>query len=102
MNELSAMILSLLAGVVLGIMFFAGLWWTIQKGVCTRNPATLFGGSLLLRTAIALAGFYFVSHGDWRKLLACLFGFSVARVWITRFTRGALEEPAQIVQAGGR
>ena len=52
MNELSAMILSLLAGVVLGIMFFAGLWWTIQKGVCTRNPATLFGGSLLLRTLV--------------------------------------------------
>jgi F1F0 ATPase subunit 2 len=96
------MILSLLVGVLLGVIFFGGLWWTIQKGVLSRNPATLFAGSLLLRTAIALAGFYFVSHGDWRKLLACLFGFSVARAWITRLTRGAVEEPAQITQAGGR
>jgi F1F0 ATPase subunit 2 len=100
MNEISAMILSLLAGVLLGIMFFAGLWWTIQKGAGSRNPAILFAGSLLLRTAIALAGFYFVAHGDWRKLLACLFGFSAARVGITRVL--SIKEPSPIVQAGGR
>jgi F1F0 ATPase subunit 2 len=102
MNESSSMVLSLLAGVLLGIIFFGGLWWTIQKGVGSQNPAPLFAGSLLLRTAIALAGFYFVSDGDWRKLLACLFGFSVARIGITRFTRGAVEESAQIAQAGER
>lgn len=102
MNGLLAMVLALLAGVLLGVVFFAGLWWTIQIAVFSRNPGTLFVGSLMLRTAVALAGFYFVCQGDWRKLLACLFGFSVARVSITRLTRGAIEGPAQIVKAGER
>lgn len=102
MKELSAMILSLFGGLLLGIIFFGGLWWTIQRGVRSKKPAILFAGSLLLRTATALAGFYFVSHGDWRRLLACLFGFFVARISITQFTRVAFDKPAAIVEAGGR
>jgi F1F0 ATPase subunit 2 len=102
MNELPAMILSLLAGVLLGTLFFGGLWWTVQRGVRSKTPAILFAGSLLLRTATALTGFYFVSHGNWRRLLACLFGFFVARVLITQLTRVTVEEPVQIVQAGRR
>lgn len=102
MNELTAMILSLLAGVLLGTLFFGGLWWTVQRGVCSKNPAILFAGSLLLRMATALAGFYYVSHGNWRRLLACLFGFFVARVFITQLTRIAFAEPAPISQIGRR
>ncbi len=106
MNEMSALVLPLVlplfAGILLGIIFFGGLWWTIQRGVSSRNPATQFAGSLFLRTAITLAGFYFVAHGDWRKMLACLLGFAGARVWITRLTRRGVEAPAQIFQAGKR
>jgi F1F0 ATPase subunit 2 len=106
MNEMSTMVLplvlSLFGGVLLGIIFFGGLWWTIQRGVSSRNPATQFAGSLFLRTAITLAGFYFIAHGDWRKMLACLLGFSGARVCVTRLTRRGVEAPAQILQAGKR
>jgi F1F0 ATPase subunit 2 len=102
MNELPAIILSMLPGVFLGFIFFGGLWWTIQRGVRSTHPAILFAGSLLLRTATALAGFYFVSQGNWQRLLACLFGFFVARVLITQLTRVTVEEPVQIVQEGGR
>ena len=52
--------------------FFGGLWWTVRKGVSSRQPALWFFGSLLLRMSIALAGFYFVSGGHWERLLACL------------------------------
>jgi F1F0 ATPase subunit 2 len=96
------MILSLFGGVLLGILFFGGLWWTIQRGVRSTYPAILFAGSLMLRTATALAGFYFASHGNWQRLLACLFGFFVARVSMTQLTRVTVEEPTPIVQAGGR
>ena len=102
MIKFSAMILPLLSGLLLGTIFFGGLWWTIQRGVASKNPAILFSGSLLLRTGTALAGFYFASRGDWRRLLACLLGFVVARVLITRLTRAAVLEPAQIVAAGSR
>ncbi len=53
------------AGGLLGAIFFGGLWWTVRKGVSANQPALWFFGSLLLRMAIALAGFYFVSGGHW-------------------------------------
>jgi hypothetical protein len=36
---------------------------------------------------IAVGGFYFVSQGDWRRLLGCLCGFMLARLVIVRITR---------------
>ena len=83
----SALVLPLLAGVLLGMSFFGGLWWTIRRGVSSKQPAALFFFSLLLRTAIALAGFYFVARGDWRRVLACLVGFILARILVTWLTR---------------
>ena len=72
---------------MLGAIFFGGLWWTVRKGVSSTQPALWFLGSLLLRMSIALAGFYFVSGGHWERLLACLLGFVMARLVVTRLTR---------------
>ena len=38
-----------------------------------------FSGSFLVRTAIALVGFYFVAQGDWRRMAGCVAGFLLAR-----------------------
>ena len=70
MNETLTLVLAWVAGVVLGAIFFGGLWWTVRKGVSSKQPALWFFGSLLLRMSIALAGFYFVSGGHWERLLA--------------------------------
>ena len=83
MNEALALALACLAGGGLGMMFVAGLWWTVRKGVLLAQPALWFFSSLLLRTGAVLAGFYFVGHSDWKRLLACLLGFVVARVALT-------------------
>ena len=79
MNEFLSLALALAAGVLLGAIFFGGLWWTVRKGVSSKQPALWFFGSLLLRMSIALAGFYFVSGGHWERLLLCLLGFVMAR-----------------------
>ena len=86
MSEMMLMIPALLAGMLLGAMFFGGLWWTVQKGMASPRPALWFGASLLVRSGIVLAGFYFVAGNDWKRLLACLLGFIVARIIITRLT----------------
>ena len=86
MNELLQMALVLIAGMSLGALFFGGLWWTVQKGLSARQPALWFGSSLLLRSAIVLAGFYFVGGPDWQRLLVCLLGFLIARLIVTRWT----------------
>ena len=87
MNETLSLVLALVAGVLLGAIFFGGLWWTVRKCVSSKQPALWFFGSLLLRTSIVLAGFYFVAHGHWERLLVCLLGFVMARLIVTRLTR---------------
>ena len=89
MNETLALVLALVTGVVLGAMFFGGLWWTVRKGVSSKQPAFWFFGSLLLRTSIALAGFYFIARGHWERLLVCLLGFVIARLIMTQLARAA-------------
>jgi F1F0 ATPase subunit 2 len=92
MNEALTLGSVLVTGVVLGAMFFGGLWWTVRKSVSSKQPALLFFGSLLLRTSIALTVFYFIARGHWERLLVCLLGFIIARLIMTRLTRTA-EEP---------
>ena len=97
MNETLSLVLALVTGVLLGAMFFGGLWWTVQKGVSSKRPALWFFGSLLLRTSIALTSFYFIARGHWERLLVCLLGFVIARFIVTRLTRAA-EKPTYLAQ----
>lgn len=100
MNEILSLAPALVAGVLLGAMFFGGLWWTVRKGVSSARPARWFFGSLLLRMSMTLAGFYVVSEGHWERLLMCLFGFTLARLMVTRLTRFA-EKPAHLTREAG-
>jgi F1F0 ATPase subunit 2 len=101
MSEIMLPALALLAGILLGAMFFGGMWWTVLKGVSARQPALWFIVSLLLRTSIILVGFYFVSGADWKRLLVCLLGFIIARLIITRLTTMATPlSPSSLPQAG--
>ena len=81
------------AGLLLGAIFFGGLWWTVRKGVSSNRSALWFLGSLLLRTGIVVAGLHVVSDGDWRRLLACLVGFAVARLVVIRLAPPPIETP---------
>ncbi len=92
MSDPSLLVLAGLAGLLLGAVFFGGLWWTVRKGVASARPAVWFLVSLLLRMGLVLVGFYFVGQGDWRRLAACLVGFVIARILITRFSAMAAKE----------
>lgn len=98
MNEAPRLVLAWVAGGVLGVVFFGGLWWTVRKGVSAKQPALWFMGSMFLRLGIALAGFYLVSGLRWERLLLCLLGFAMARpvvTWLTRPPRDDRIRPAQ-------
>ncbi|OWK37357.1 ATP synthase subunit I [Fimbriiglobus ruber] len=102
MSELITLVPAALAGGVLGAGFFGGLWWTVTRAVSSPAPAVWFLVSMLLRTGVALAGFYFVAQGDWTRLLACLAGFLAARAAVTRLTRPAEEKPHRLAEEVGR
>jgi F1F0 ATPase subunit 2 len=87
MNETLTLLLAGGAGLLLGAIFFGGLWWTVNRGVSSPRPAVWFLGSFLVRMGITLAGFYVVSGGHWERLVSCLLGFLAARVAVTVLTR---------------
>lgn len=84
----------MLAGAALGAVFFGGLWWTVQRGAASAAPGRWFLGSLVLRTAIVLAGFYVVGAGQPVRLGLCLLGFLLARAIVLRTTRPTPAAPA--------
>jgi F1F0 ATPase subunit 2 len=86
MNNFLNLAFAVFAGMLLGAIFFGGLWWTVRKGMTSARPALLFFGSLLLRMSAVLPGFYFIMGDDWLKLLAGLCGFIAARLLTIRLT----------------
>ncbi len=87
MNEILQLLLAFLEGALLGVFFFVGLLWTVRRLSSSKMLGLLFLGSLLLRTAIVMLGFYYILDDDWLHLVAGLIGFVNARSMITRFTR---------------
>lgn len=97
MNETATLVLAWLAGGIIGLFFFGGLWWTVRRAVTAKQPALWFFGSMLLRMGVALAGFYVVSNRHLDRLLVCLLGFFIARMVVTRLTR-VVEKPACLTE----
>lgn len=101
MSETLMLLLVIMAGFILGLQFFGGLWWTVHRGLSSRRPTLWFTGSLVLRTTIVLAGLYLVAGDDWQRLLLCLFGFMIARVIVTRYTdRQFIQQSLSAKEAG--
>jgi F1F0 ATPase subunit 2 len=87
MSEPLSLAAALIAGIVLGAFFFGGLWWTVNKGLSSKRTALWFFGSMLVRMFIVVLGFYFILGDDWKRLLAGLLGFVIARMVVMRLTR---------------
>jgi len=92
MNETMYMILAFIAGLILGTLFFGGLWFTVKKAVTAKIPALWIFSSFFFRIGITLVGFYFVSSGDWKRFLICVAGFIVARTLVIHFTKSIDEK----------
>jgi F1F0 ATPase subunit 2 len=90
MNDLLAGLAALIGGLAAGTIFFAGLWWTVRRLPSSRHPALLSLSSFSLRTAAALGVFYLAGQDRWDRLLICLGGFLLARLWITRRIRPSM------------
>lgn len=92
MNEILNMIFVLVAGLVLGLFFFGGLWLTVKIAFTSKLPALWFFTSLFLRISVAFISFYYLSTGGWPNLILCLIGLIIARfivAFLTKPTRNA-------------
>lgn len=76
-----------LAGVILGVFYFAGLWWTVRQLSSSQYIALLFIASMLFRTGAVIVGFYFILGDNWLRLVVGLVGFMLVRVMAIRYLR---------------
>jgi F1F0 ATPase subunit 2 len=84
MSEIYIYVLVFFSGLLLGIVFFGGLWLTVKKIVSSEMQALWSLASFFIRLTIVLAGIYLVSAGRWQRMLVCLSGLIVARWLVLR------------------
>jgi F1F0 ATPase subunit 2 len=87
------------AGLALGAFFFGSLWWTLRRTLSVPPSAVQQLGSLVVRAAITLLGFYAAGAGRADRLLACLAGFVLARL-IAQWLAAQWQRRQQRQQAG--
>ncbi len=87
MINISNMIVPFIVGLLLSILFFGGLWFTVKKLLTSEMTAMLMISSFIFRIGIVLVGFYFIGLDDWKNLIACLFGFMVGRFFVIHYTK---------------
>jgi F1F0 ATPase subunit 2 len=78
-QNVGMLLLAFIAGAILSVIYFGGLWLTVQKLSQVKAPALLFAGSFLFRMAFVLAGFYLVAGGRLDRLVVCLISFFITR-----------------------
>jgi F1F0 ATPase subunit 2 len=81
---MAQMLIAAVTGVLLGLFYYGGLWWTVQQLQTNSRPALLFAASFLVRTAVVVAGFLLVSQGDWLLIVVALVPFILVRMVLTR------------------
>ena len=77
------LVLLLIAGMALGLVYFGGLAWTVRRLVA-GGGALLTSGSFLVRGALLLAGFGLLAGARAERWIACLIGFTAARMLLSR------------------
>lgn len=90
MTQLSFIALAVLGGALAGLLFFGGLWWTVQRIPYVKRPVVLTLSSLLLRLALTMVVFYTIMAvtGHVLYLGLALAVFIAVRVFMAGQVRG--------------
>jgi F1F0 ATPase subunit 2 len=94
MSELLSAATGAIAGVLLGIIFFGGLWWTIRRALSSQAAGVWFACSYLLRFALLAAGLYVLAHDDAIRGLGAAFGLIAARFGLVRLGLRGISGPS--------
>lgn len=85
MHELWPLAMAFGFGIVLGLLYFAGLWKTVMLLPALRWAPVWMLLSLMLRLGLLLAGLYWVGDADWQRFVAALAGILLVRLLLTRW-----------------
>jgi len=91
-----ALALSALAGIILGILYFGGLWLTINKMRTMKSPGIFLTASFIMRTVVVIGGFYLISDGKLERLAVAMLAFFVTRFVFIRYFQPKEETGKQV------
>ncbi len=93
MTEPLGWLLAGVAGAGLGLIYFAGLWFTLRRLPQRAHPALWVFGSFVLRLALSAIGFYLILGPDRSlpRLGLALAAFIAVRVVLIRRLRPPTE-----------
>jgi F1F0 ATPase subunit 2 len=71
-------------GAGLGLFYFGGLWWTLRSLPGRPHPRAWIGLSFVIRTLIALFGFWVIIQKDVYAFFFTIGAFFLTRLFLTR------------------
>lgn len=84
--SIASVLFGLGVGLLVGAVYFVGLWLTVRRAARSVRPAPWLLGSFTLRSLLALGAFLLVLKlASPVALVVALTGFMVARWLITRY-----------------
>lgn len=83
-GNIVSLLIAFSAGVLIGLVYFVTLKFTIEHMVTSKRPALVMLGSYLLRTVFVLLAFYLIMDGELMRLLASLVGFIITRIILVK------------------
>ncbi|MGD2084517.1 MAG: ATP synthase subunit I [Chromatiales bacterium] len=84
-SDYALITLSAAAGLVLGAVYFLGLWVTVRRLPEAEHPMVLLGISLVTRMSVLLTGLWLIGRdGHWERLVAAMVGVVLARFLVMR------------------
>jgi F1F0 ATPase subunit 2 len=69
-------------GALLGLAYFAGLWWTVARARHARRPQALLAASFFVRAALTVGALLLIMGDDVVRLVAALAGFLLMRTLV--------------------
>lgn len=85
MTKAGYVIIAFIAGSLMGVFFFAGLWWTIMRGRRAPRPQVFFWRSLSIRTGAVLLALYYTTSMELGGVVAYLSGLVLVRTILLRY-----------------
>ena len=84
MMRIMNLIYPFMAGLLMGVFYFGGLWFTVRKLPYTDSPALWVFVSFGFRLMIVLIGFYIIMGSHWENAVVALVGFVLVRLFLVR------------------
>lgn len=81
------MVIAFFGGIVLGFIFFGGLYLSVERLSQTRYPALMMLGSTVLRMAVLLGGVLLLMGQEWKQAAAALVGIILAKFFMIFFVK---------------